>query len=94
MIYAALALIVTYLSLATSLLKRLGVLSLFQRAFRCHHCGKATSLERVPRFKYDKLIGVWISCQRYVCHACGWTGLIRTSVKENTSAKSTRRPRS
>jgi hypothetical protein len=66
--------------------------SLLLRNRRCLRCGTDAALNRTHRRFGDRLVGLLVSCRRYRCLRCGWTGLIRDKAGTKVADRPTSRP--
>jgi|GEM_PF-2169393 len=51
---------------------------------RCPRCGITHSLTRIPRLSLDRFVNSVISCRRYQCFGCLWSGLLREKVSRHS----------
>lgn len=83
-----LAIILLSVTLVASILAFvLPLRSLLYRQRHCPRCGPGSRMMRIPRHSADRLfIGNLISCRRYRCLGCMWTGLFRESAPKGGGA--------
>lgn len=54
--------------------------SIFFGEIRCPRCGPRVVLRRIPRHVSDRFLSKFVSCRKFQCVACGWSGLFRSGV--------------